>query len=65
MVDRRGPAPEAPTRPDHKYHIGVALFKTGKFSESVKMFRKALELNPEDKRSKNMLNLVFNVPGYG
>ena len=47
------------------YHFGVALFKTGKFSESVKMFRKALELNPNDKRSENMLKLVFNVPGYG
>lgn len=47
------------------YHIGVAYFKTGKFSESLKMFRKALELNPEDKRSENMLKLVFNVPGYG
>jgi len=47
------------------YYLGVAYFKTGKFSESVKMFRQSLELNPEDKRSQNMLKLVFNVPGYG
>ena len=47
------------------YHLGVAYFKTGRFSKSIKMFRKALDLNPEDKRSSKMLESAFNVPGFG
>jgi aryl-alcohol dehydrogenase-like predicted oxidoreductase len=46
------------------YHLGIAYFKTGKFTDAIKMFRKAIKLNPEDKRSKQMLDIALNVPGY-
>ena len=43
------------------YHLGISYFRTGKFPEAVEMFRKSVKLNPEDNRSKKMLEFMLNV----
>ncbi len=44
------------------YKMGQALFGLHENTQAVKAFRKALDCNPLDKRSENMLDLLTNVP---
>jgi tetratricopeptide (TPR) repeat protein len=44
------------------YHLGMCYLRIGQSTDAIKALRKAIKLNPEDKRAQSLLDFIASTP---